>query len=280
MNTKWTDTTIREMFVPENLQDGLRQNFEEATVEWVDCSDLTQEPFNLTAPGLCGNEVLLEIGGISQLFPRPHILFNYDFSEILKGIPFNHTNVLVIGAGISVRSLDLQFGELFVNASFSQVSADSLNINNQSRLAFLDQATGKCALESITDNTLICYSYGNFFISEGKPGKLLKVHAKNCFGLHFLTAMECTLSQYAGDIPSNFVGLGGTFVMKNGIARTHVMPNSWDNQLKTAEDINNWLHYSDLNAPLLAVGTLISENLYYAAYSENTNKILMSKLKN
>ncbi|XP_050447502.1 ester hydrolase C11orf54 homolog, partial [Cataglyphis hispanica] len=255
------------------LQIGLRRNFKEATVEWVDCPDLTQEPFNLTAPGLCGNEVLLEIGGISQQFPRPHILFNYDFSEILKGIPFNHTNVLVIGAGISVRSLDLQFGELFVNASFSQVSADSLNINNQSRLAFLDQATGKCALESITDNTLICYPYGNFFISEGKPGKVLKVQAKNCFGLHFLTAMECSLSQYSVDIPSNFVGLGGTFVMKNGVARTHVMPYSWNNHVETAEDINNWLRYSDLNAPLLAVGTLTSNYSYHVKSYENADKI-------
>jgi len=33
------------------LQNELSTDFEEATVEWVDCPDLTDEPFNLAAPG-------------------------------------------------------------------------------------------------------------------------------------------------------------------------------------------------------------------------------------
>lgn len=96
-----------------------------------------------------------------------------------------------------------------MNASFSgsRATGNSLKLKNQSRLAFLDQATGKCALESITDNcNLACYPHGNFFISEGKPGKVLKVQAKNCTGLHFLTAMQCTLSQYSVDITPKLVG--------------------------------------------------------------------------
>jgi len=33
------------------VQNELSTDFEEATVEWVDCPDLTEEPFNLVAPG-------------------------------------------------------------------------------------------------------------------------------------------------------------------------------------------------------------------------------------
>ncbi|XP_050447609.1 ester hydrolase C11orf54 homolog isoform X1 [Cataglyphis hispanica] len=271
MSLHFVDLSETQMFVPEGeelakrLQNGLKQHFKKATVEWIECPDLTQEPFNLAAPGLCGDETLLEIGGMSQLFPRPRKMFNYYFSDILKEIYSSHTNTLVIGASIGMRP-NQQLGELFVNASFyrPQVSADSFYLNNQSRLAFFNQATRKCALESITDKSdLACYPHGNFFISEGKPGKVLKVHAKNCIDFHFLTAMQCVLSQYSVDIPPSFVGLGGIFLMKKGIARTHVMPYSWDNQLKTAKNINNWLHYSDLNAPLVAVGTLISDSSYY-----------------
>ncbi|XP_070163448.1 ester hydrolase C11orf54 homolog [Polyergus mexicanus] len=199
MPTSTVEITETEMFVPESealakrLQDGLRQHFAEATVEWVDCPDLTQEPFNLAAPGLCGDAILLEIGSISQLFPRPRVMFNYHFKDILKELYNNYNNVLVIGAGIGLRQSNQQLGELFVNASFSdsRVTGNSLKLKNQSRLAFLNQATGECALESITDNSnLACYPHGNFFISEGKPGKVLKVQAKNCTGLHFLTAMQ------------------------------------------------------------------------------------------
>lgn len=33
------------------MQNELSTNFDEATVEWVDCPDLTQDPFYLAAPG-------------------------------------------------------------------------------------------------------------------------------------------------------------------------------------------------------------------------------------
>ncbi|XP_050447606.1 ester hydrolase C11orf54 homolog [Cataglyphis hispanica] len=280
------EMTRTKMFVPEgeelakHLQDGLRQNFEEATVEWVDCPDLTQEPFNFTAPGLCGDEMLLEIGGMSQLFPRPRRMVTNNFSDILEKTYFryttDHINASIIGAGIGIRP-NLQFGELFVNASYShsQVSEDSYNLNNQSRLAFLDRATGRCALESITDNSkLFCYPHGNFFISRGKPGKVLKVHAKKCIDSHFLISMESILYRYSVNInPAKFIGLGGTFVMKNGRARTHVMPYSWNHQLNTGEDINDWLHYSDLKAPLVAVGTFISNSSYYEKSCQSSGRI-------
>ncbi|KAL6420588.1 hypothetical protein ACFW04_014635 [Cataglyphis niger] len=273
MPTSLTEITQTKMFVPEGeelaklLQDGLRQSFKEVTVEWVDCPDLTQEPFNLTAPGLCGHEILLEIGGMSHLFPRPPKMISYDFIDILEETYFGYTNASIIGAGIGIRP-NLQFGELFVNASYSRsnslTSEESFNLNNQSRLAFLDQATGKCALELLTDNiNLSCYPHGNFFISEGKPGKVLKVEVKKRIGFHFLISIECILSQYSLNINPKFVGLGGTFVMKSGRARTHVMPYFWNDQLNTGKDINNWLHYSDLNAPLVAVGSLISNSSYY-----------------
>jgi len=39
------------IFLIKVLQNELSTDFEEATVEWVDCPDLTEEPFNLAAPG-------------------------------------------------------------------------------------------------------------------------------------------------------------------------------------------------------------------------------------
>ncbi|XP_050447608.1 ester hydrolase C11orf54 homolog [Cataglyphis hispanica] len=280
MSFHLVDLSETDMFVPEGeelaerLQNGLEQHFEEATVEWVDCPDLTQEPFCLTSSGLCGDEILLEIGGMSQLFPRPQGMFNYYFSDILKEIYSSHTNALIIGAGIGMRRNMKQLNELFVNASFcrSRVSVESFFFNNRSRLAYLDEETGEYAINLITDeNELSCYPHGNFFISEGKPGKVLKVQAKNCIGSYFLTAMQDALYGYSRDM-TKFVGLGGTFVMKSGTALAHIIPSSWNDELKTAKDINNWLHYCHLEAPVIAVGTLINDSSYYEKSCENAGE--------
>jgi len=42
---------IAYIFLIIVLQNELSTDFEEATVEWMDCPDLTEEPFNLAAPG-------------------------------------------------------------------------------------------------------------------------------------------------------------------------------------------------------------------------------------
>ncbi|KMR04537.1 ester hydrolase c11orf54-like protein [Lasius niger] len=188
-----------DLFVPEakglarTLQNGLRKHFAEATVEWVDCSDLTQEPFNLAAP------------------------------------------------------------------------------------AFLDEDTGMCALESITNSNPDYYPYGNLFISEGQPGQVLKVQAKKRINMGFLSALQNALYyEYSFNNPRQLVGLGGTFVMKNGRAKHHVLPYSWNARLKAAADIHNWLHYFVLDAPLIAVGTLVSSSEFYKAISRDSKGYVIS----
>ncbi|KAL6420593.1 hypothetical protein ACFW04_014640 [Cataglyphis niger] len=261
-----------ELFVPQReelatvLQNGLKYHFVEATVEWVDCPDLTQEPFNLATSGLCGDAIISEISGMSYLFPFMESEFQYSIKRIIKEIYNNFNNGLIIGASICLhlRQYLVQLGELIMNASFSRVTKDDIEIINKSHIAFLDETTGRCALESITNSDPHCYPHGNFFISEGKPGQVLKVWAKKRIGLQFLTALQYTLEKkYSSDIYPKLIGLGGTFVMKSGRARHHIMPYNWNNNLTNARRIHNWLHYCDLHAPLVAVGTLLSSNLVY-----------------
>ncbi|XP_050447504.1 ester hydrolase C11orf54-like [Cataglyphis hispanica] len=257
-----------DLFVPEReelasvLQNGLRYHFVEATVEWVDCPDLTQEPFNLATSGLCGNAVIFEMSGMSYLFPSPKSDFMYNIKRIIKEIYNISNNGLIIGASIGLRLRQQQFiqlGDLIMNASFSRVTENDIEIINKSRLAFLDETTGRCALESIINSDPHCYPHGNFFISEGKPGQVLKVRAKKRIGLQFLTALQYSLEKkYSSGIYPKLIGLGGTFVMKSGIARHHVLPYQWSNTLTNARSIRNWLRYFDLKAPLVAIGTLLS----------------------
>ena len=61
----------------------------------------------------------------------------------------------------------------------------------------------------------------NLFVIEGKPGKVLKVHAKRRTGNNdFIASMQKAIALH---YPNNLVGLGGTFLMKDGKVKQHVM---------------------------------------------------------
>ena len=79
------------------LEKGLLENFSTASVEVVDCPDLTQQPWSLASQGLCGSARLLDIGGVPFLMPLVMREKLYDMKDYprLTGSPQG----LVIGAG-------------------------------------------------------------------------------------------------------------------------------------------------------------------------------------
>ena len=79
------------------LEKGLLENFSTASVEVVDCPDLTQQPWSLASQGLCGSARLLDIGGVPFLMPlvMREKLYDMKDSPRLTGSPQG----LVIGAG-------------------------------------------------------------------------------------------------------------------------------------------------------------------------------------
>lgn len=96
----------------------------------------------------------------------------------------------------------------------------------------------------------------NLFVSEGKPGKVIKVHTKKRKGNDdFIASIRKTLAQHFGD---KLVGLGGVFVLQQGKAKQHIMPDFSKTALNTEEDLNNWLKFYEMSAPLIAVGTLVT----------------------
>lgn len=57
----------------------------------------------------------------------------------------------------------------------------------------------------------------------------------------------------------NDTGLGGTFLLKEGKAKQHVMPDFSIEPLVNLRDLDNWLHFYEMAAPLIAVGTFVSD---------------------
>lgn len=69
----------------------------------------------------------------------------------------------------------------------------------------------------------------------------------------FITSIRTTLQNHFKD---KIVGLGGTFLVKEGRVHQHIMPDFSKTPVNSDEDLNKWLKFYDMDAPLVAVGTL------------------------
>ncbi|GFY66203.1 ester hydrolase C11orf54 homolog [Trichonephila inaurata madagascariensis] len=168
------------------LHEGLSGAFSHVDVQVVDCPDLRKKPYMLSSEGLCGNPRIADVGGVEYLMPLAKKDKVYDFKDITKkiGMP----NAFIIGAGAGPRPHIGINCEMMANLKLGE--GESINTH----IAKLDK-DGACELVHLKDNTQFCL-LGNIFISEGKPGKVLKVVAKNRKGSeNFVTTMRLALAK-------------------------------------------------------------------------------------
>ncbi|XP_023246177.1 ester hydrolase C11orf54 homolog [Copidosoma floridanum] len=246
----------RELHVPSLDEvknvfiDALRENFAEAEIEVVDCPDLTQEPFTLSAPGLGGRVNILEIGGPPFLLPTVQRDKVYDIQSLLKDLKYGD-RAFVAGAGAGPWPYLGTNCEMMMN-----VMMDSAKLKNGTRIASVEKSEGSCVLETLKGNETRFSLLANLFLCEGIPGKVLKVHAKQRIGnKDFIATMQQALAEHYRD---KLVGLGGTFVMMEGKAKQHVMPDFSETPLDSVKQLDHWLKFYDMSAPLIAVGTFVS----------------------
>ncbi|XP_041377004.1 ester hydrolase C11orf54 homolog [Gigantopelta aegis] len=232
------------------LQDGLEKNFSSISVSVVDCPDLTKEPFFLSSPGICGKARLADIGGPPFLLPLPQKDKKFNFKQISKLVDL--PDAFMIGAGAGPHHVVGVNCELVCNV---HVPKDKDNdLTNQSYTVKVGQKDQGCVMEKMTC-TDFCLM-GNFLCSEGKPGKVLEVIASQRTGpLNFMSCLQKTLANYYKEKP---VALGGTFLVEKGKARLHIMPDFSDVPLNCDDDVNNWLKFYEMDAPLVCVGELVS----------------------
>lgn len=57
------------------------------------------------------------------------------------------------------------------------------------------------------------------------------------------------------------VGLGGVFLLKEGKVKHHVMPDFSSRALCSDSDVDDWLHFFEMKAPIVHLGTLVTGDL-------------------
>jgi len=243
-----------QLLVPEQaevrtvIQKGLEGNFANVEVAIVDCPDLKKEPYNFAASGFCGSPRVAEVGGIPNLLPLADTSKNYDFDSVAKmiGLP----NAYMVGAGAGPHEL------VGVNSEMIGDVVTGDNPANKSKVALMDE--GKCVLKDLSLEQRACSLMFNIYASEGKPGKVLRIKASKRTGdENFATCIRKSLTEHYG---TSAVALGGFFSLLSGSARCHVMPCFSKNPLKTGDDVNKWLEFIDMAAPMHFMSVLVSSD--------------------
>jgi hypothetical protein len=245
------------------VKDGLKNNFSIVDVDVVDCPDLSEAPFHLAASGFGGSPRIADVGGPGNLFPQ--LLTNkiYCLRKIceLVGLPRG----FAIGPGAG------PYHKVGVNCEMmANYCSNGHGLINKTLIARVDPDTGSCVLETVPDATTEFALMVNLLISEGKPGKVVRVRAKTRSGPdNFITAMRKALMAKYGDKP---VGVGGVFLIKSGKAKIHIMPDFPKDGFPTKEQIENgWLRYMEMKAPLVCLSVFHSHDPGHNLRVEHTH---------
>ncbi|CAB3234803.1 unnamed protein product [Arctia plantaginis] len=243
--------------VADVLSKGLTSSFATVQVSVEDSPDLTKGPYNLTSPGLTGNEKLVEIGGPPYLLPLVQRDKIYDLALLAKHLQRDPAFIAGAGAG--------PWPHIGVNCEgIINLSIKNGSIDQGTRIVTVEplgapKGTGLYLQRRLPNNETRTALLGNYLLSEGKPGKVIKVVAKTRIGQsNFITAIRETLKNHYGD---KVVGLGGTFLLRAGKVKFHVMPDFSTTPLCSDSDVDTWLHYFEMKAPITHVGTLVSGDL-------------------
>ncbi|XP_033748013.1 ester hydrolase C11orf54 homolog [Pecten maximus] len=237
--------------VAKALSDGLSKNFADVSACVVDCPDLTKKPFSLVSEGLGGNPRLADVGGPGFLIPTPQKDKKFTFAQIAKLVDL--PGAFMIGAGAGPWEHVGCNSELMNNV---MIDSNGGIVRNNAHIAKVNREDNSCILEKLT-----CPQFnlmGNFLVSEGKCCKVLEVKAGKRTGEeNFVSCMRKTLKSYYDD---KIVALGGVFLIEKGKANLHIMPDFSKEPLKTPEQVNKWLNFYDMSAPLVCVGELVSHD--------------------
>jgi len=239
-------------FVAAVLEAGLKENFSEVSVTVEECPDLRESPWCLAERGLGGESRVLDIGGVPYLMPtvQRDKLYNMRDYPSLTGLQEG----LVIGAGAAPwpylgRNAEMM-PNLFVKKNGSVIQETHIARTHDEDGSF---STQKLPQEE-TRNSLL----GNLYISEGLPGPVLRIHCRKRTGdKNFVSCIRSILEQAW---PHQSLGMGGVFGILQGKARFHVMPDFSPCPLLTDEEVNNWLKFYEMSAPLTVLSVLVSRD--------------------
>jgi len=203
--------------IVEALKKGLKANYQEVTVEIVDCPNLRE--WNCPSEGISGNERIIDVGGEPYMHDKQFIGTEFDYAEIAKNIGSEKSYALGAGSG-AMSCLEGHCGELIIN--------ENLITNESNSIIAQVNKNKECITKKYTEKKH--GGLGNIYFSDGKIGKVIKIKLKKRIGKQgsLPQAMRSALLENIIIEKNRHVALGGVFRVLHGGVKSHVQPDYED----------------------------------------------------
>uniref|UniRef100_A0A1I7XMR5 DUF1907 domain-containing protein n=1 Tax=Heterorhabditis bacteriophora TaxID=37862 RepID=A0A1I7XMR5_HETBA len=207
---------------------------------WI--SYLSKAPFNMTSRGFGNGLRIAEIGGPSNLFPKLHKEKAFDLNEVCATCDAPHAAVFGPGAGPwpvvgvncemvadanlsqgKVNAIYLTFLILISHSVLSKVTfVHNLYIQTATKIAYIEENSSNKYQTKIIDSTKFSLM-ANLAVSENDdPSEV--VHFKCSIRTGQLNLPETIRRAIAEHYTDKPVSLAGLFILHEGEAKLHVMP--------------------------------------------------------
>jgi len=241
------------------LSDALRTNFANVDVQVVECPNLQDPPWNLVAPGLCGQPRVADVGGVDNLHYVKNNGSKYKLDEIARMAELPDAKLVIGPAAGSSGCVGLNC-ELVANVNLKDQKFHSVYA------AIPNPPT--------PDSSFVVGNYphnevgvlANLLLSDGLPGKVLQVRVSKRNGEeNFVSCMRAALMHRYGVAPSNrggvAVALGGAFQILNGEIKGHVMPDFPGIDLLNSDAVDSFLKFFHMHSPLTCLSVFVSNDV-------------------
>ena len=204
------------------------------------------------------------IGGAKNVeFKQGHSV-RFDLSSVLDQLQISNKETLVVGPGAADRTHLSINGELVVNLTMNEYN----KVVTQRSFSAIVSEGGACqsAYEPKTCGpfqhvliTSIDRSQSTILFEIDVQERLTSEHDEEN---NFISVLRRSLQSYS-DKP---MALGGLFRVEQGIVNAHVMPDFLDEDLISKDQVEQWLKFYEMHAPLNCFSVLLTEDIDKAGF--------------
>ncbi|KAF1750603.1 hypothetical protein GCK72_017154 [Caenorhabditis remanei] len=228
----------------EVFQKSLDANFETVQVDIVDCPNLSEPPFHQTSSGFGQNLKIAEVGGPGNLYPGFHTDHQFDIRTI--GKVCEHPEASVFGPGA---------GPWPVVKKNCEMVAD-VNLKTGKTATKIAEIYQEKYRQKIIEEPKFSLMANLALSDADKSAKVVHFKASVRTGEKNVThCIRDGLQEHFGERP---VSLAGQFIIHTGQAKLHVMPHFPGCPFANNEEVDKWLNYFTMDAPLVCATVMHS----------------------
>jgi hypothetical protein len=207
----------------------------------------------------------MPIGGAKNVEYKQGHSVRFDVSSVLDQLHIKNEQTLVIGPGAADQTHLSLNGELVFNMTLDQYNKV---ITQRSYSSVISEEDEPC--QSLYQPKT-CGPFQHIMISskDGTQSPILieidvheRLTTEHEEENNFISVIRRSLKQYSKEP----IALGGIFRVEKGTIKAHIMPDFVNEDLTTKKQVDEWLKFYDMDAPLNCVSVLLTEDINNAGF--------------